>query len=583
MYIFEPFLFVKTLYEVNADPWLPDMYNHSALHFSLSVLQRYWYSIPQSLQNREVEITKYRQRKQPIEINPEFRAALEVMENSSHHVFITGKAGTGKSTLLDHFRQNTSKEVAVLAPTGVAALNIQGQTIHSFFGFKPNITPEKVKKVSGLEGHIYKEFDTIIIDEVSMVRADLFDCVEKFLRLNGPKRKQWFGGIQMIFIGDLYQLPPVVTSAEKEIFSHRYSSPYFFSAQIFKESTFQMEFIELEKVYRQTEQDFIALLNSIRKRSCTDEDIERLNENYRTNVDSDDDGFSITLTSTNDLATERNLEKLDALPGRALEFAGVLNGEFDHSSFPANEILQLKPGAQVMLVNNDKYGRWVNGTIGKVVGIEKTEGEDVAILVTLQDGSVVEVTQNTWELFKYEYDRSTKKITTRKTGSFTQYPVRLAWAVTIHKSQGKTFDRVVIDIGRGTFAHGQVYVALSRCTSFAGITLTKPIMKSHIRMDWRVAKFLATFQYNKANERISYEERRKIVVDAIKREVDLEILYLKPDDRKTLRTIRPIAIEEMEYKGKAFEGLRAYCHLRKMERTFRIDRILEIAYDITTR
>lgn len=559
------------------------MYNHSALHFSLSVLQRYWYSIPQSLQNREVEITKYRQRKQPIEINTEFRAALEVMENSSHHVFITGKAGTGKSTLLDHFRQNTSKEVAVLAPTGVAALNIQGQTIHSFFGFKPNITPEKVKKVSGLEGHIYKEFDTIIIDEVSMVRADLFDCVEKFLRLNGPKRKQWFGGIQMIFIGDLYQLPPVVTSAEKEIFSHRYSSPYFFSAQIFKESTFQMEFIELEKVYRQTEQDFIALLNSIRKRSCTDEDIERLNENYRTNVDSDDDGFSITLTSTNDLATERNLEKLDALPGRALEFAGVLNGEFDHSSFPANEILQLKPGAQVMLVNNDKYGRWVNGTIGKVVGIEKTEGEDVAILVTLQDGSVVEVTQNTWELFKYEYDRSTKKITTRKTGSFTQYPVRLAWAVTIHKSQGKTFDRVVIDIGRGTFAHGQVYVALSRCTSFAGITLTKPIMKSHIRMDWRVAKFLATFQYNKANERISYEERRKIVVDAIKREVDLEILYLKPDDRKTLRTIRPIAIEEMEYKGKAFEGLRAYCHLRKMERTFRIDRILEIAYDITTR
>ncbi len=559
------------------------MYNHSALHFSLSVLQRYWYSIPQSLQNREVEITKYRQRKQPIEINTEFRAALEVMENSSHHVFITGKAGTGKSTLLDHFRQNTSKEVAVLAPTGVAALNIQGQTIHSFFGFKPNITPEKVKKVSGLEGHIYKEFDTIIIDEVSMVRADLFDCVEKFLRLNGPKRKQWFGGIQMIFIGDLYQLPPVVTSAEKEIFSHRYSSPYFFSAQIFKESTFQMEFIELEKVYRQTEQDFIALLNSIRKRSCTDEDIERLNENYRTNVDSDDDGFSITLTSTNDLATERNLEKLDALPGRALEFAGVLSGEFDQSSFPANEILQLKPGAQVMLVNNDKYGRWVNGTIGKVVGIEKTEGEDVAILVTLQDGSVVEVTQNTWELFKYEYDRSTKKITTRKTGSFTQYPVRLAWAVTIHKSQGKTFDRVVIDIGRGTFAHGQVYVALSRCTSFAGITLTKPIMKSHIRMDWRVAKFLATFQYNKANERISYEERRKIVVDAIKREVDLEILYLKPDDRKTLRTIRPIAIEEMEYKGKAFEGLRAYCHLRKMERTFRIDRILEIAYDIGNR
>ncbi len=311
-------------------------------------------------------------------------------------------------------------------------------------------------------------------------------------------------------------------------------------------------------------------------------DIERLNENYRTNVDSDDDGFSITLTIPTIWLRNAIWKSLMPSP-KGIRVAGVLSGEFDQSSFPANEILQLKPGAQVMLVNNDKYGRWVNGTIGKVVGIEKTEGEDVAILVTLQDGSVVEVTQNTWELFKYEYDRSTKKITTRKTGSFTQYPVRLAWAVTIHKSQGKTFDRVVIDIGRGTFAHGQVYVALSRCTSFAGITLTKPIMKSHIRMDWRVAKFLATFQYNKANERISYEERRKIVVDAIKREVDLEILYLKPDDRKTLRTIRPIAIEEMEYKGKAFEGLRAYCHLRKMERTFRIDRILEIAYDIGNR
>ncbi|MBP8745877.1 MAG: AAA family ATPase, partial [Syntrophorhabdus sp.] len=367
------------------------------------------------------------------------------METSSSHVFITGKAGTGKSTLLDYFRQTTSKDVAVLAPTGVAALNIQGQTIHSFFNFKPNITPEKVKKVSGPDGHIYKEFDTIIIDEISMVRADLLDCVEKFLRLNGPKRRQWFGGIQMIFIGDLYQLPPVVTSAEKEIFSHRYSSPYFFSSQIFREPTFQMEFIELEKVYRQTEPDFIALLNSIRNRSCTDEDMERLNENYRKVNDEGDEAFSITLTSTNDLATERNLEKLGALPGKVLEFAGVLNGEFDHTSLPTDETLQVKPGAQVMLVNNDKYGRWVNGTLGKIAGIEKTDNENIVIIVTLQDGTVVEVAQNTWELFKYEYDRSTKKISTKKTGSFTQYPVRLAWAVTIHKSQGKTFEKVVID------------------------------------------------------------------------------------------------------------------------------------------
>ena len=506
--------------------------------------------------------------------------ALEIMENSSRHVFITGKAGTGKSTLLDYFRRNTKKEVALLAPTGVAALNIQGQTIHSFFNFKPNITPEKVKKVSGQDGHIYKEFDTIIIDEISMVRADLLDCVEKFLRLNGPHRKKWFGGIQMIFIGDLYQLPPVVTAAEREIFTHRYTSPYFFSGQVFKEPTFDMEFIELEKVYRQTEPDFIRLLNGIRNRSCTDEDIVRLNENYQEDFVPPDDGFCITLTSTNDLAANRNLQKLDALPGLAIELHGVLSGEFDRSSLPAEENLIFKPGAQVMLVNNDKYGRWVNGTIGRIVGLEKGEEGETEIMVSLQDGTVVEVLPHTWELFTYEYDRATKRISTKKTGSFTQYPVRLAWAVTIHKSQGKTFDRVVIDMGRGAFAHGQVYVALSRCTNFYGITLTKPLKKNHIRMDWRVAQFLAAFQYGKAEEKISYEERRRIVEDAINRGMDLEILYLKPDDRKTLRTIRPIAIEEMEYKGKVFEGLRAYCHLRKTDRTFRIDRILEISYDI---
>ncbi|MCX5814060.1 MAG: AAA family ATPase [Proteobacteria bacterium] len=515
-------------------------------------------------------------KKQPIDINPEFRKALDIMENSSRHLFITGKAGTGKSTLLDYFRQTTDKEVAVLAPTGVAALNIQGQTIHSFFGFKPGITPEKIKKVGGQEGGVYKAFDTIIIDEVSMVRADILDCIEKFLRLNGPYRKQWFGGIQMIFIGDLYQLPPVVTTAEKEIFTHRYETPYFFSAQVFKEQTFDMEFIELEKVYRQTEADFIALLNSIRNRSCTDEDMERLNQNHRPDFVPPDDGFYITLTSTNELATVRNLEKLEALSGSAVHYDGLLNGAFERSSLPAEETLKLKPGAQVMLVNNDKYGRWVNGTLGRVSDIEREGSEGNCVLVKLQSGGTVEVSPHTWELFEYQYDRATKRISTRKTAAFTQYPIRLAWAVTIHKSQGKTFDKVVIDIGRGTFAHGQVYVALSRCTSFAGIVLTKKITKAHIRMDWRIVQFLTRFQYRKADEKVSYNERRRIIDDAIKRGMGLEILYLKPDDTKSLRTIRPISIDNMEFKGKNFEGLRAYCHLRKKERAFRIDRILEI-------
>lgn len=513
-----------------------------------------------------------------LDLNPEFLKALEILENSNRHAFITGRAGTGKSTLLNYFRERTRKQVAVLAPTGVAALNIHGQTIHSFFGFKPNITPEKVKKIPGSEGDLFKELDTIIIDEVSMVRADLMDCIEKFLRLNGRHRKKAFGGVQMIFIGDLYQLPPVVTAAEREIFSHRYESPYFFSAQIFNEPVFAMEFIELEKVYRQTDDDFIALLNSIRNRSCTDHDIERLNGNYKPDFTPPDSGFYITLTSTNDLATARNLEKLDCLASEQIRFAAVLSGGFDRTSLPAEEFLQIKAGAQVMLVNNDQYGRWVNGSLGRVLGLVREEGEEDRVAVKLQDGPVVEVGSHTWELFEYQYDRATKKISTRKTGSFTQYPLRLAWAVTIHKSQGKTFDNVVIDMGRGAFAHGQVYVALSRCTSFDGIVLTKKITKPHIRVDWRVGQFLTKLQYRKADDVVSYDERRSIIADAIRRDMNLEIVYLKPNDTKSRRTIRPISVERMEYKGKAFEGLRAYCLLRNTERTFRIDRILELNY-----
>ena len=232
-----------------------------------------------------------------------------------------------------------------------------------------------------------------------------------------------------------------------------------------------------------------------------------------------------------------------------------------------------------MLVNNDKEGNWVNGTIGRVVDLGDPSA-DGGVTVELEDGNIVGIEPHTWELFAYEYDRATKRISTRKTGSFTQYPIRLAWAVTIHKSQGKTFDRVVIDMGRGAFAHGQVYVALSRSTSFEGITLLKEITKGHIRMDWRVAAFLTRFQYRKADERVSLDERRKIIEDAMKRGLSLEILYLKPDDTKSRRTVHPISVEQMEFKGKAFEGLRAYCTMRKSERSFRIDRILEITYAV---
>ena len=545
-----------------------------------------------------------------IEINPGFRRALDVMEGTSRHVFITGKAGTGKSTLLELWRGQTLKRIAVLAPTGVAALNVRGQTIHSFFGFKPDVTPEAVRKLGKGRGAaadriaLYRNLDAIVIDEVSMVRADLMDCVEKFLRLNGPRPKERFGGLQMIFIGDLYQLPPVVTGQERGLFAPdppslrrgfgprddphdapaalsaaRYESPYFFSARIFAEPDFAMDFVELEKVYRQSDATFIGLLNAIRNRSIDDAQIDLLNSRLDPGFDPSDGEFYITLTSTNDLAAARNREKLSSLPGRARRYEGFIEGEFERRSLPTEEALELKRGAQVMLLTNDRKGRFVNGTIGRVAKITKssdTDGDDI-IAVELPDGDEVDLSPNTWELFRFQYDAKADRIDSESVGSFTQYPLRLAWAVTIHKSQGKTFDRVVVDIGRGAFAHGQVYVALSRCTSFEGLVLRTPIRKSHIWMDWRIVRFLTRFQYKKAEEALPVADKRAILLEAIREGRELEIVYLKPDDTKSRRRIRPEAVEMMEYRGKRFEGLRAYCHKRGECRTFRLDRILEIS------
>lgn len=511
-----------------------------------------------------------------IELNPQFKIALNIMENSTKNIFITGKAGTGKSTLLEYFRDTTKKKIAVLAPTGVAALNVKGQTIHSFCRFKPDITLDKVRKISKKKGSLYSKLDAIVIDEISMVRADLLDCVEKFLRLNSRNPRKWFGGIQMIFIGDLYQLPPVVTSSEKEVFSTQYETPYFFSSFTFNAPTFDMEFVELEKIYRQTEEDFIQLLNAIRNRSVTDEDIQRLNSNCNPGFTPPERDFYVYLTSTNDHAYRRNQEKLQRLPGKLFEYQGVLRGEFKKSYLPTDEALALKVGSQIMLVNNDRNGRWVNGSVGKIIDIKRKKQSDDRLVAELRDGDIVDVEPYVWKLFRYKYDDKSQQIYTETVGSFRQYPLRLAWAITIHKSQGKTFDNVIVDIGRGTFAHGQVYVALSRCTNFRGVVLKKEIKKNHIRMDYRVIKFLTRFQYRKADEKCSYEEKADMIREAIRNRSHLEIVYLKTDDTKTRRKIRPESIEMMEYMGKKFEGVRAYCLKRKDERIFRIDRMLEI-------
>jgi ATP-dependent DNA helicase PIF1 len=509
-----------------------------------------------------------------IELNEQFRQALDIMENTRKSVFITGRAGTGKSTLLSYFRLITRKKVAVLAPTGVAALNVKGQTIHSFFGFKPNINLKMIKRLRAADdgNSLYQKLDTIVIDEISMVRADLLDCVDRFLRLNGPTSDQPFGGIQMVFIGDLYQLPPVLKTVEKEGFKLLYPTPYFYSARVFE--TFAMEFLELEKIYRQHDPEFINLLNSIRNKSITEEGLKLLNGRYQTNLELPSQNFYIYLTTTNEMASRINELQLKRLKGRLHLFSGTIEGEFGNEYLPTSVELRLKIGSQIMLLNNDADGRWVNGTVGEITGITQDASGEPIILAETRDGEEVEIRPYTWEIYRFNVEGGS--LQSEVIGTFTQYPLMLAWAITIHKSQGKTFDKVVIDIGRGTFAHGQMYVALSRCTTLEGIILKQPVLKKHIWTDFQVVDFLTRYQYRKAAESCTPDAKMQFISKAILNQSRLQITYLKPSDEKTRRTIRPITVGEMEYQGKTYLGLRAFCYTRNAERTFRVDRILEI-------
>lgn len=523
-----------------------------------------------------------------IELNKEFRRALDLMENTNTMVFVTGRAGTGKSTLLSYFREHTKKKIVVLAPTGVAAVNVKGQTIHSFFGFKPDITVQNIRKVdkgSGQRHAIYTKLDAIVIDEVSMVRADLLDCVDQFLRLNGPQSHRPFGGIQMILIGDPYQLPPVLTSQDKSAFFKQYDSPYFFAAKVFsgqKELNLDarkpiMELVELEKIYRQHDDVFISFLNAIRNNSVTSEELELLAPRTDPNYESSRDQFEIHLTTTNAMAAEVNAKRLSKLKGKSWTFRGTISGMFERKQLPTDEILDVKIGAQIMLLNNDRSGRWINGTIGKVTAIsaDKKLKEDV-VMVELPDGDVEPVAPYTWEMYAYRYDAPNRRIESDAIGSFTQYPFRLAWAVTIHKAQGKTFDRVILDIGRGTFAPGQLYVGLSRCTSLEGLVLKRPILKRHVFMDWSVVRFMTRFQYEKSEAVMSLDEKIRQITNAIKNQQPLEIVYLKSSDIKSQRKIFPRQIGQMEYNDRPFLGVEAYCYTRREDRVFRVDRILEM-------
>ena len=509
-----------------------------------------------------------------IEINEEFKKALDLMEHSDKHVFVTGKAGTGKSTLLEYFRQITSKRVVVLAPTGVAALNVNGETIHSFFKFGPDITIDKVGKVRGVDARVYKNLDAIVIDEISMVRADLMDCIDAFMRINGPHPSQPFGGVQLIMIGDLYQLPPVVTSREKRLFRDFYKSEYFFDAKVFENVDFEL--VELKKVYRQSDPLFIEILNQIRNNTVTDDTLDIINSRVGVELP-ETEGYRVYLTTTNKMAQQINQENLSRLRGRTYRFTAEIEGEFDERSYPTDFELVLKKGAQVMMLNNDQYGRWVNGSIGIVRRIRRDKDIGVKVVeVEFPDGRIEDVLPHTWDLFHYYYNEDEGKIETETIGTFTQYPMKLAWAITIHKSQGKTFDQVVIDIGRGTFAHGQLYVALSRCRTLEGISLVRPIARKHIFMDWRIVRFLADLKYRKFGDQLSVEDKIRIINEAIDEDRWLWMRYLKPTNEESIRVVKPLSVRTETYRKRRFTGMRAYCSLRKAERMFRVDRILEL-------
>jgi ATP-dependent DNA helicase PIF1 len=428
-----------------------------------------------------------------IDINPKFQKALDLMEKSSKHLLITGKAGTGKTTLLNHFRNSTKKNVVVAAPTGTAAVNINGDTIHSLFGFEPSVTVERAKEIVKTGNYrrkkILQNIDTLVIDEVSMVRADLMDCIDVVLR-GARGSHEVFGGVQMIFFGDLFQLPPVVTSDDKAALRNLYRGVYFFNSEVFQEiladpDSNKFEMIELDKIYRQSDLEFIEILNAIRNRTFEMDHLHKLNERVITSLAEVKNQNYIYLSTTNETADTINSDGLKKLPSTSKTYNSVLSGEYTRDRYPTQQSLELKEGARIMMLNNEQGGKWINGTLGWVRKLN-----DESILVDLDNGYSGEVSMYSWELKKAMYDEDLKMVINHTLGSFTQLPVRLAWAITIHKSQGKTFENVVIDFGKFVFSEGQSYVAISRCTTLEGISLIRALKPNDIRVDYSVVKFL---------------------------------------------------------------------------------------------